>query len=133
MMPAFGAIPVLTQQPGEPFRLDPVWGIEVVGNEDGVQRLESQVVAEIRGVTVTILGVQSTPHFTRVEIRVNNGTSSSMSLPLFHNATLTARTEPPSTPIPSAAAGSRRSLPEESGREPSTLRASCLKAQRLCR
>lgn len=60
------------------------------GNEDGVQRLESQVVREAQGVTVTVLGVQSTPHFTRVEIRVNNGTSSSMSLPLFHNATLTA-------------------------------------------
>lgn len=60
------------------------------GNEEGVQRLESQVVAETQGVTVTILGVQSTPHFTRVEIRVNNGTSSSMSLPLFQNATLTA-------------------------------------------
>ena len=39
---------------------------------------------------MTILGVQSTPHFTRVEIRVNNGTSSSISLNLFHNATLTA-------------------------------------------
>lgn len=60
------------------------------GNEEGVQRLESQVVRETQGVTVTILGVQSTPHFTRVEIRVNNGTSNSMSLPLFHNATLTA-------------------------------------------
>jgi hypothetical protein len=60
------------------------------GNEEGVQRLESQVVREVQGVTVTILGVQSTPHFTRVEIRVNNGTSNSMSLPLFHNATLTA-------------------------------------------
>jgi hypothetical protein len=60
------------------------------GNEEGVQRLESQVVREVQGVTVTILGVQSTPHFTRVEIRVNNGTSNSMSLPVFHNATLTA-------------------------------------------
>lgn len=60
------------------------------GNEEGVQRLEGQVATEAQGVTVTILGVQSTPHFTRVEIRVNNGTSSSMSLPLFQNATLTA-------------------------------------------
>lgn len=60
------------------------------GNEDGVQRLESQVATEVQGVTVTVLGVQSTPHFTRVEIRVNNGTSSSIALNLFHNATLTA-------------------------------------------
>ncbi|WP_458113499.1 hypothetical protein M1D88_05125 [Arthrobacter sp. R1-13] len=60
------------------------------GNEDRVQRLESQVATEDQGVTVTILGVQSTAHFTRVEIRVRNGTSSSMSLPLFANAVLTA-------------------------------------------
>lgn len=59
------------------------------GNENGVQRLESQVVREVQGVKVTVLGVQSTPHFTRVEIRVNNGTSSPISLNLFHNATLT--------------------------------------------
>lgn len=60
------------------------------GNEDGVQRLESQVVREVQGVKVTVLGVQSTPHFTRVEIRVDNGTSSPISLHLYHNATLTA-------------------------------------------
>ncbi|WP_066286531.1 FHA domain-containing protein [Arthrobacter sp. B6] len=59
------------------------------GNEDGVERLESQVVAEAQGVTVTVLGVQSTAHFTRVEILVNNGTSNSISLPLFQNALLT--------------------------------------------
>lgn len=59
------------------------------GNENGVQRLESQVVTEAQGVTVTVLGVQSTAHFTRVEILVNNGTSSSISLPLFQNAVLT--------------------------------------------
>lgn len=60
------------------------------GNEDGVERLESQVVTEVQGVKVTVLGVQSTPHYTRVEIRVNNGTSSPIALHLFHNATLTA-------------------------------------------
>jgi hypothetical protein len=59
------------------------------GNEDGVQRLESQVVAEAQGVRVTVLGVQSTAHFTRVEILVNNGTTSSLSLPVFQNALLT--------------------------------------------
>ncbi|WP_193341056.1 FHA domain-containing protein [Pseudarthrobacter sp. AB1] len=59
------------------------------GNEDGVQRLESQVVAEAQGVRVTVLGVQSTAHFTRVEILVNNGTRNSISLPLFQNALLT--------------------------------------------
>lgn len=59
------------------------------GNEEGTQRLARQVVTEAQGVTVTVLGVQSTAHFTRVEIHVRNGTSSSMSLPLFHNAILT--------------------------------------------
>jgi hypothetical protein len=59
------------------------------GNEEGTQRLARQVVAEAQGVTVTVLGVQSTAHFTRVEIHVRNGTGSSMSLPLFHNAILT--------------------------------------------
>ena len=59
------------------------------GNEDGTQRLARQVATEAQGVTVTILGIQSTAHFTRVEIHVLNGTSSSMSLPLFHNAILT--------------------------------------------
>lgn len=58
------------------------------GNENGVQRLENPVLAEAQGVRVTILGVQSTAHFTRVEILVNNGTSSSISLPLFQNAML---------------------------------------------
>ena len=61
----------------------------VSGNESGVQRLESPVVAEAQGVRVTILGVQSTAHFTRVEILVNNGTTSSITLPLFQNAMLT--------------------------------------------
>ncbi|WP_461855551.1 FHA domain-containing protein [Arthrobacter sp. C152] len=59
------------------------------GNESGVQRLESQVVAEAQGVRVTILGVQSTAHFTRAEILVNNGTTSTITLPLFQNAMLT--------------------------------------------
>ena len=59
------------------------------GNEEGTQRLAQQVVTEAQGVTVTVLGVQSTAHFTRVEIHVRNGTSNSMSLPLFHNAILT--------------------------------------------
>ncbi|MDV8149751.1 FHA domain-containing protein [Arthrobacter sp. B10-11] len=59
------------------------------GNEEGTQRLARQVVTEAQGVTVTVLGVQSTDHFTRVEIHVRNGTSNSMSLPLFHNAILT--------------------------------------------
>lgn len=59
------------------------------GNEMGVQRLERQVAAEARGVRVAALGVQSTAHFTRVEILVSNGTSSSISLPLFQNAVLT--------------------------------------------
>jgi len=59
------------------------------GNEEGTQRLARQVVTEAEGVTVTILGVQGTAHFTRVEIHVRNGTSNSMSLPLFHNAILT--------------------------------------------
>ena len=59
------------------------------GNEEGTQRLARQVVTEAQAVTVTVLGVQSTAHFTRVEIHVRNGTSSSMSLPLFHNAILT--------------------------------------------
>lgn len=60
------------------------------GNEEGTQRLARQVVTEAQGVTVTVLGIQSTAHFTRVEIHVRNGTSSSMSLPLFHNAILIA-------------------------------------------
>ncbi|MBT2534577.1 FHA domain-containing protein [Arthrobacter sp. ISL-69] len=60
------------------------------GNEDGTQRLARQVVTEAEGVTVTVLGIQSTAHFTRVEIHVRNGTTSSMSLPLFHNAILTS-------------------------------------------
>ncbi|MFD2364070.1 MULTISPECIES: FHA domain-containing protein [unclassified Arthrobacter] len=59
------------------------------GNESGVQRLERQVVAEAQGVRVTILGVQSTAHFTRAEILVNNGTTSTITLPLFQNAMLT--------------------------------------------
>ena len=59
------------------------------GNEEGTQRLARQVAIEAQGVTVTVLGIQSTAHFTRVEIHVRNGTSSSMSLPLFHNAILT--------------------------------------------
>jgi hypothetical protein len=59
------------------------------GNEEGTQRLARQVVTEAQGVTVTVLGIQSTAHFTRVEIHVRNGTTSSMSLPLFHNAILT--------------------------------------------
>ena len=59
------------------------------GNEVGTQRLARQVTAEAQGVTVTVLGIQSTAHFTRVEIHVQNGTNSSMSLPLFHNAILT--------------------------------------------
>ncbi|MGX5716336.1 FHA domain-containing protein [Arthrobacter sp. MAHUQ-56] len=59
------------------------------GNESGVQRLERQVVAEVQGVRVTILGVQSTPHFIRAEILVNNGTRSTITLPLFQNAMLT--------------------------------------------
>ncbi|QCO97371.1 hypothetical protein FCN77_06115 [Arthrobacter sp. 24S4-2] len=59
------------------------------GNEEGTQRLARQVATEAQGVTVTVLGIQSTAHFTRVEIHVRNGTSSSMSLPLFHNAILT--------------------------------------------
>ncbi|ABK02448.1 FHA domain containing protein [Arthrobacter sp. FB24] len=59
------------------------------GNEEGTQRLARQVVTETQGVTVTVLGIQSTAHFTRVEIHVRNGTGSSMSLPLFHNAVLT--------------------------------------------
>ncbi|MDR6507323.1 FHA domain-containing protein [Arthrobacter oryzae] len=59
------------------------------GNETGTQRLARQVVTEAQGVTVTVLGIQSTAHFTRVEIHVRNGTGSSMSLPLFHNAILT--------------------------------------------
>jgi hypothetical protein len=59
------------------------------GNETGTQRLARQVVTEAQGVTVNVLGIQSTAHFTRVEIHVRNGTTSSMSLPLFHNAILT--------------------------------------------
>ncbi len=61
------------------------------GNESGVQRLESPVLAEAQGVRVTVLGVQSTAHFTRVEILVSNGTSSSISLPLFQNAMLSGQ------------------------------------------
>lgn len=61
----------------------------VSGNESGVQRLESPVAAEAQGVRVTVRGVQSTAHFTRVEILVNNGTTSSITLPLFQNAMLT--------------------------------------------
>ena len=59
------------------------------GNEEGTQRLARQVAIDAQGVTVTVLGIESTAHFTRVEIHVRNGTSSSMSLPLFHNAILT--------------------------------------------
>ena len=62
----------------------------VSGNENGVPRLEQQVVQEVEGVTVTVLSVDSTPHFTRVEIRVDNETTNSLSLPFYQNVTLTA-------------------------------------------
>jgi hypothetical protein len=59
------------------------------GNEDGTERLQSPVVREVQGVSVSVDSVLSTPHFTRVEILVRNQTGSSLSLPLFHNCALT--------------------------------------------
>ncbi|WP_457966116.1 hypothetical protein M1E17_06005 [Arthrobacter sp. D1-29] len=103
------------------------------GNEDGVQRLERQVVAEAQGVRVTVLGVQSTAHFTRVGILVSNGTSSSISLPLFQNALLTG---PGGTTVDASAFRSNWQPKIPAGvqrREPSTSKASCPKGLRRCR
>lgn len=59
------------------------------GNEAGVQRLSARVAQEAQGVNVEVQSVQSTAHFTRVEILVRNRTGVSISLPLFHNCALT--------------------------------------------
>lgn len=62
----------------------------VTGNQSGTERLLAPVTQEAQGVAATVESVEQTPDFTRVEVSVRNGLSSTITLPLFENATLRA-------------------------------------------
>jgi hypothetical protein len=66
----------------------------ITGNQSGTKRLATVVVAEEQGITTTIRSVVHTRNFTRVGISVVNDLPSTVSLPLYRNATLSTRGVP---------------------------------------
>jgi hypothetical protein len=60
----------------------------ITGDEPGRDRLVAPVSATSRGLQVTVNSFEETRHFTRLEVRVTNGTGSSLTLPLFNNVTV---------------------------------------------
>lgn len=62
----------------------------ISGNESGIERLAGSASMQKKGLSLTVLSVQETRNFTRVQVLVRNATSNSVSLPLFNNAYLAA-------------------------------------------
>jgi hypothetical protein len=61
------------------------------GKETGTDRLVSQATKNAAGLTLTVVKVEYTSHFTRVELTVRNNTSTnSITLPLFENCVFSA-------------------------------------------
>lgn len=61
------------------------------GKETGTDRLVSQASKSAAGLTLTVVKVEYTSHFTRVELTARNSTSAnSITLPLFENCVFTA-------------------------------------------
>lgn len=54
----------------------------VTGNEHGSERLVAETSLTSEGLVITVVGVEHTPHFTRVSVRVENGTGGRISLPI---------------------------------------------------
>jgi hypothetical protein len=61
----------------------------LTGKESGDDRLVQPVTKSGSGLTMTVVHVTYTPHFTRVELTVRNTTQTSLSLPLFGFCTFT--------------------------------------------
>ncbi|NUR96077.1 MAG: FHA domain-containing protein [Kribbellaceae bacterium] len=63
----------------------------VTGKEPGTDRLSSQVTKNAAGLTLTVGKVESTRHFTRVELTVQNNTrATSIDLPVYGFAVLSS-------------------------------------------
>jgi hypothetical protein len=63
----------------------------VTGKESGTDRLTSQVTKSASGLTLTVVKVEDTRHFTRVELTVRNTTrSTTIDLPVFGYSVLSA-------------------------------------------
>jgi hypothetical protein len=60
----------------------------VTGDEPGEDRLAATVTQASSGLEVSVTSFEETRHFTRLGVRVTNGTGSSITLPLFHNVSV---------------------------------------------
>lgn len=58
------------------------------GDEPGVDRLATPVTVNAEGLEVTVETFEETRHFTRLKVRVHNGTSLSQRISLFENCAL---------------------------------------------
>jgi hypothetical protein len=54
----------------------------ITGNERGPDRLVSPVTAHTGGLSLTVTGIEQTPHFTRVTVTVENQSSTAVSMPI---------------------------------------------------
>jgi hypothetical protein len=62
----------------------------ITGKELGDPVLIAPVSARAGGLGVTVNGVELTRHFTRVQVEVENQSEDTLSVPVFHNISLTA-------------------------------------------
>lgn len=62
----------------------------VTGNEPGKEHLWKRTSGTSRGLTLRIISVQRTDHFTRVEVESRNRTGNTVALPLYRNCTFTS-------------------------------------------
>jgi hypothetical protein len=60
----------------------------ITGNEPGTDRLVKPARASEHGLTLTVVSVTYTAHFTRVGLDADNATDTALSLPLFGNCVL---------------------------------------------
>jgi hypothetical protein len=60
----------------------------ISGEESGPERLVSQAEGSAADLTLTVESVQSTTHFTRVQVTARNDGDLAVTLPLFSNCTL---------------------------------------------
>ncbi|GLY95919.1 hypothetical protein [Actinoplanes sp. NBRC 103695] len=62
----------------------------VTGRESGLDRLIEPVSSRTGALTLVVERVETTPHFTRVEMSAGNSGSDALTLPLYSNCQLTA-------------------------------------------
>jgi hypothetical protein len=63
----------------------------VTGNEPGEEHLLRAVANTEQGLTLRVVSVKLTDHFTRVEVASRNGTGNTITLPLFKNCVFQGR------------------------------------------